>query len=298
MHTTTKIGEKIAVARKLKNLSQSELATALAVTSQAVGKWERGESMPDFLTFAALADVLGVDLNYFGGNSSTSQNATPSPDKVDKYKKGLARRLKWNMSGGDWRDADFSGLQGLGEKFSGANIQDCKFIGSDLSDLHLRGNNIVRSDFARGSLRGSRFAGCNIHACNFDNCDLTDVEYKGSNIQKSDFTGADFSDATFEGSHIGGKTSVTGARWFQTTFRRTYLSDITLDGEITDCVFEGMVPARVVFRNVTLRNTFFKNCKLKKLRFENCSADKLTLAFLKNSKADVSKIKLLEEENS
>jgi uncharacterized protein YjbI with pentapeptide repeats len=296
MRTTTRIGEKIAVARKLKNLSQAELADRLTVTSQAVGKWERGESMPDFLTFTALADVLGVDLDYFSGNSNASQDATPPTDKVEKYKKGLARRLKWNMSGGDWRDADFSGLQGLGEKFSGANIQNCKFVGSDLSELQLRGNNIVRSDFSQGSLRGSRLVGCNIQACNFNSCDLTDAEYKGSSIQKSDFTGADFAGATFEGCHIGGKTSLAGAHWFQTTFRRTYLSDMTLDGEMTDCVFEGLVPARVVFRNVTLRNTFFKNCKLKKLRFENCSADKLTLAFLKNSKADVSKIKILEEE--
>jgi len=51
----------------------------------------------------------------------------------------------------------------------------------------------------------------------------------------------------------------------------------------------------VVFQNVTLRNTFFKNCKLRKLVFENCRADSLTIAFLKNSGANVEGIALLEE---
>jgi uncharacterized protein YjbI with pentapeptide repeats len=61
---------------------------------------------------------------------------------------------------------------------------------------------------------------------------------------------------------------------------------MVFEGEITDCSFEGVTPTRTVFVNATLKNTFFKNCTLKKLRFENCRADKLTLAFLKNCKAD------------
>ena len=59
------IGNKIAEARKKINISQAQLAQRLFISSQAVGKWERGESMPDIITFNRLAEILGVDLNYF-----------------------------------------------------------------------------------------------------------------------------------------------------------------------------------------------------------------------------------------
>ena len=62
------IGNKIAEARKKINISQAELAQRLFISPQAVGKWERGESMPDIITFNRLAEILGVDLNYFSEN--------------------------------------------------------------------------------------------------------------------------------------------------------------------------------------------------------------------------------------
>ena len=65
MLTTMIIGNKIAEARKRINISQAHLAERLFISAQAVGKWERGESMPDIITFNRLAEILGVDLNYF-----------------------------------------------------------------------------------------------------------------------------------------------------------------------------------------------------------------------------------------
>ena len=61
---TKMIGNKIAEARKKLNISQAQLAEQLFISAQAVGKWERGESMPDIITFNRLAKILGVDLNY------------------------------------------------------------------------------------------------------------------------------------------------------------------------------------------------------------------------------------------
>ena len=61
MSLTKNIGNKIAEARRKVNLSQAQLAEKLFISAQAVGKWERGESMPDITTFDRLAEFLGVD---------------------------------------------------------------------------------------------------------------------------------------------------------------------------------------------------------------------------------------------
>jgi len=65
---TKMIGIKITEARKKINISQAQLAEKLFISAQAVGKWERGESLPDIITLNRVAQILGVDLNYISEN--------------------------------------------------------------------------------------------------------------------------------------------------------------------------------------------------------------------------------------
>lgn len=83
MLNSNSIGEKIAIARKKANLSQAELAQQVSISSQAVGKWERGESMPDIMTFSRLAEILGVDLNYFSDNFQTVESDKSNIENSD-----------------------------------------------------------------------------------------------------------------------------------------------------------------------------------------------------------------------
>lgn len=53
-----KVGEQIAILRKQKGLTQSELGERLGVSFQAVSKWERGETLPDISLLVDLAEVL------------------------------------------------------------------------------------------------------------------------------------------------------------------------------------------------------------------------------------------------
>ena len=71
----TQIGSNIAACRKQCGLTQAELAQKLNYSDKAVSKWERGESVPDVMTLAQLAEILGVTLNTLLG--STEQ--TPAP---------------------------------------------------------------------------------------------------------------------------------------------------------------------------------------------------------------------------
>jgi transcriptional regulator with XRE-family HTH domain len=116
MLTSINIGKKIAEARKGKNISQSQLAQQLSISAQAVGKWERGESLPDIITLNRLAEILGVDLNYFSESLQSAQTvnfsvlpATKNSDELPSGKQG--KKLSWDMSRGNWADADFSGLK-------------------------------------------------------------------------------------------------------------------------------------------------------------------------------------------
>lgn len=294
MLSVLEIGEKIAVARKLNNLSQAHLAESLSVSAQAVGKWERGESMPDIITFGRLAEVLGVDLNYFGGGLGTYAVLPNVPQPVEADEK---QHLKagWDMSHGNWVDADFSGLRGLAEKFSGANIEKCRFIGSELSGLTLKGNNIKHCDFSRSDLRGCKLSGANIENDIYAECDFTGSEFSRCSIRSCDFSGVNLADAVSKWSHFQ-KVNLSGARLFGTAFRLGQLTEITFDGEIINCSFENCDFTRVEFRGAVIRNTFFKGAKLKRVKFIACKADRLSYAFMKSCKADLSDVEIIEDQ--
>jgi len=312
MLNTKMIGNKIAEARKKINISQAELAQRLFISSQAVGKWERGESMPDIITFNRLAEILGVDLNYFSKNlqstaneiasveslvnqsveltSSNAMNLPSADQKLPDNKAG--KKLGWDMSHGNWVDADFSGLKNLHEKFSSSNMQRCLFKGSDLSGLLLKSNNVDSCDFSGTDISNSHIQSSNLLNNLFKVCSLKETEFSGSNIMDCDFSGADFTGATFKSGGFQ-KNTLANTVLNRASFIGMYIIDIVFDGTLEDCSFENCIFKKVTFQNATLINTFFKNKSLKRIRFIDCQADRITYAFLKNGKADLTGITLL-----
>lgn len=294
MLSTKMIGNKIAEARKQTNLSQAQLSKRLFISAQAVGKWERGESMPDITTFNRLAEILGVDLNYFSESfkSDTAEKAAAEPSAEQSEK--TAKKPVWNMSRGNWVDADFSGLKNLHEKFSGSNMQRCKFVGSDLSGLLLRSNHVDSCDFSGSDISDSPVQ--NSHLVNnlFKECSLKATQFSGSYIKGCDFSAADFTGAMIKSSSFQ-KNTMTNAVLSGTSFNTTDLSDIVFEGTLEDCNFENCSFSKITFQNSTLINTFFKGRKLKGIRFIDCQADRMTYEFLKNGKADLNGITLLTD---
>jgi uncharacterized protein YjbI with pentapeptide repeats len=297
MLETKKIGNKIADARKKVNISQAELAQHLFISPQAVGKWERGESMPDITTLNRLAEILGVDLNYFSDSfQSVSAELTsvgsvvkksidlPSPKQKDN--------LKWNMSSGNWVDADFSGLKNLHEKFSSSNIQRCKFIGSDLSELLLKSNHVVSCDFSGSDISSSLIRSSHLSNNIYKDCSLQEAEFAESHLECCDFSGANFTRAVFKTCTLQ-KNIMTGVVLNHTSFVSSDITDVIFDGTLEDCSFENCTLKGVTFQNSMLVNTFFKNTNLKRISFVDCQADRITCEFLKAGKADLSGITIL-----
>ncbi|NJO69234.1 MAG: helix-turn-helix domain-containing protein [Bacteroidetes bacterium] len=329
MLETKKIGNKIAEARKRANISQAQLAECLFISPQAVGKWERGESMPDIITFNRLADILGVDLNYFSDNMEPSiAPLEPSvKQQVDAPSSNQKEKMNWDMSDGNWVEADFSGLKNLNGKFSSSNMQGCKFIGSDLSGLLLKNNNVDGCDFSGSNIGNSQIRSSYLNKNLFKDCSLMGSEFKGSHFNLCDCTGADFTGTRLSETFIYGcdltgcnftgmelksggftgvadktgaveKNIITNALWNRTSFIDTHIADVVFTGILEDCYFENCAFTRVTFRNATLVNTFFKNNrKLKRIVFINCNTDRMTYEFLKQGKADLTGITLLTGEN-
>lgn len=59
------IAENIAELRKSAKLTQAELAEKLNYSDKAISKWERGDSIPDVLVLAELAELFSVTVDYF-----------------------------------------------------------------------------------------------------------------------------------------------------------------------------------------------------------------------------------------
>ena len=128
MLNSKSIGNKIAEARKKNNLSQAELAQQVSISPQAVGKWERGESMPVITTLNRLAEIFGLVLNYFSDTfQSVKHEKEPeicsNRQPIEQTEPKSRFAWNWEMSNGNWVDADFSGLKDLKDKFSPSNIK-------------------------------------------------------------------------------------------------------------------------------------------------------------------------------
>ena len=298
MLNSKSVGNKIATARKKINLSQADLAQQVSISSQAVGKWERGESMPDISTLNRLAEILGVDLNYFSeafkSIDSESQSETTEKQSVEisATKPKNNSGLSWNMSSGNWVDADFSGLNNLKDKFSSSNMKNCKFIGSDLSDLTLQANNIVGCDFSNSDMRNSKIQASNLENNTFIECSLIDTKLSASEIKNCNFSKANFSGVELKTTEIK-NCIVENAVWKLSTFELSHISDTVFNGTIEECSFDNCSFSKVTFKNATIINTFFKGKKLKGIQFIDCHADRMTYEFLKNGKADLTGLTLL-----
>lgn len=59
MISNDKVGKRIATLRKMKGLSQEQLAEQLQVSAQAISKWETGKSLPETATLPLLSTALG-----------------------------------------------------------------------------------------------------------------------------------------------------------------------------------------------------------------------------------------------
>jgi uncharacterized protein YjbI with pentapeptide repeats len=286
------IGEKISSGRKKISFSQAELAEKLFISPQAIGKWERGESLPDITTLNRLAEIFSVDLNCFSENFSTQE--APEPIERLETSNRSANKQSWDLSKQNLVDLDLSGIENLNEQLNASNIQNCLFVGSNLQGISLKSNNISNCDFSNSNLGNSQIQNSNLSDNSFENSKLTNSELLKSYFTNCNFNEADFSETTFNSSYLT-KCKLQNATFKESKFLDSGFQDLVFNGTIENSSFENCSFSGVTFENATLINTFFKNNrKLKTVQFIDCQMDKLTYAFLKNNQANLKDVVIID----
>jgi len=315
MLNTKMIGNKIAEARKKINISQAQLAQRLFISQQAVGKWERGESMPDIITINRLAEILGVDLNYFSENFQSTDDdkalkktighnggIEQSEQEVANSSYAQERQVLTNFSGSNLPESDFAGVTARKGKFEGSALRGSDFSGADLTG----------SSFKASDVREANFDGANLTDCNFYALDLSGASFHQSILERTNFSASGLDGVKFSDVKLTSvKLTVTDLRktvfenciFDGVDFDKSDMRGLCLDGQtfigvkfdnssLKEATFYGATLKNVSFRaTYALTNKFYRT--IKTIRFDGAMMDKLSYNALKGMGADLSKVTIV-----
>jgi uncharacterized protein YjbI with pentapeptide repeats len=316
VHMETKmIGSKIAEARKKINISQAQLAQRLFISPQAVGKWERGESMPDIITLNRLAEILGVDLNYFAENFQSANDETALKMTIDSISdndqtvqedanlsRSPERQVRINLTAINLQESDFAGVILHNGKFKVSPLRGADFAGADLTG----------SSFEVCDAREANFDGANLTDCNFSIIDLADASFRKSILvrttlsmsgQGAKFIDVNLIDVTLTKTDLR-KTIFENCIFNGVDFNYCDLRGICFDGQTFIGVkFDKSALNDVSFRGATLKNVSFtlpfsvtnkSYLAMKTICFDGATMDKLTYVALKGLRAiDLSNVTVI-----
>lgn len=88
-----KIGSFIAEKRKIKNITQSQLAEILGVTNRTIINWENGKCMPDYSVLIPLCEILDITIDELINGKSNKENK----DSIELIIDYLDRNHKVNL---------------------------------------------------------------------------------------------------------------------------------------------------------------------------------------------------------
>lgn len=79
------IGERISYYRRIKGITQKELAKAIGVSNQAVSFWEKGTTQPIPEKYEAIAKALGISItDLLGMNEDTKKEPVPVKEQTQQ----------------------------------------------------------------------------------------------------------------------------------------------------------------------------------------------------------------------
>ena len=81
------LGEKIALLRSQKKLTQERLAQALGISRASLAKYETNKNEPDLETIRKIANFFDVSIDYLLDNSTSSNESIDIKDALENKRK-------------------------------------------------------------------------------------------------------------------------------------------------------------------------------------------------------------------
>lgn len=94
-------GNKLAEARRAKNLTQEQLAEQLEVTRQAVSRWESDTAYPETDKIVRMAQILEVSCDYLLQDGVDEKGTPAAPTVTRLLKQAQGKRVKLTFYEGD-----------------------------------------------------------------------------------------------------------------------------------------------------------------------------------------------------
>ena len=88
------LGNKLAQARRAKNLTQEQLAEKLEVTRQAVSRWESDAAYPETDKIVRMARILEVSCDYLLQDGVDEKGAPVKPPVTRLLRQAQGKRVK------------------------------------------------------------------------------------------------------------------------------------------------------------------------------------------------------------
>jgi uncharacterized protein YjbI with pentapeptide repeats len=305
------LGNRITDARKKLNLSQAELSQHLFISPQAVGKWERGESIPDIITFNRLAKILGVDLNYFSNDFKSLDNEknsevtkTPTDEPQKKFDRSLnipklaESHLPTDFSACNLPDSDFSGIIAHKMKFNASLLKGSNFAKADLTGSSFTASNMSLANFTETNLTDCVLSTTDLTNANFNQTilirtvltklDLIDTKFTDTKLLDVKLIMVDLRRIIFDNCIFNGvkfkNVDLRGVRLDAQTFVDVEFHNVLLN----DATFNGATLKNVSFRSTSLTNKYYRT--VSSINFDGAVMDKLTYMAFKGLGADLSKV--------
>lgn len=92
-----RIGQFIALRRKEKKLTQSDLAEKLGITNRSVSKWETGKCLPDISLFNPLCNILDININELLAGEKLSKERIENNKEVINYMEYSKKKEKFKF---------------------------------------------------------------------------------------------------------------------------------------------------------------------------------------------------------
>lgn len=87
----TTLGEKLKLARKSMGLTQEQLALKLAISRQAITKWESDKGLPDIENLWLVSKLLNVSIDYLLDDGNVL-DISVIKDEIDLAQYGKGRK--------------------------------------------------------------------------------------------------------------------------------------------------------------------------------------------------------------